>query len=69
MCADYKVGNSLRVFSEKQFSSGDEQNGLSPVYELDHTQAKEWTLSALFQNSNSDDGEATGCGARAFLAD
>jgi hypothetical protein len=27
-----QVGNSLRVFTEKQFSSGDEQNGLSSVY-------------------------------------
>ncbi|MDH3985921.1 MAG: OmpA family protein [Gammaproteobacteria bacterium] len=50
-----QVGNSLRVFTEKQFSSGDEQSGLSSVYGLDFTPAKEWTLSALFQSSNPDD--------------
>ena len=52
-------GNSLRVFTEKQFSSGDEQNGLSREYGLDYSPAKEWTLSALFQNSNPDDDDET----------
>jgi hypothetical protein len=60
-----QVGNSLRVFTEKQFSSGDEQNGLSTVYGLDYSPAKEWMLSVLFQNSNPH-GEAAGCGKRAL---
>jgi hypothetical protein len=49
-----QLGNSLKVFSEDQFISGERESGIGHVYGLEYTPGKELSLSASLQSSDLD---------------